>query len=503
MSLSSGLSSIVPPHPPPPSQPSLMSRFAKDVRQELSSRLRIYLSDYTDHWNDKRVWAASVFMFFATIAPAITFAAFLSDKTNAMIGVTEVLLSTAMNGVLFSVFAGQPLVIVGVTGPISIFTVTVYVLCERLGVPFLPFLSCTHLWAAGMHVMLAVTGSCRLVRHVTRFTGEIFETGLLSLLFGLATFAGALYLSTARRWSVFIKVIRGLIADYAIPLSVIAATVISSTIPRLRETALERLKVPSASPFLTPTTTTRSWFINLSLLSTSSIFLAAVPGAILTVLIFFDHNVSALLSQRPEHNLKKPLTYNYDFFIVGLTMIPTALLGLPVAHGLIPQAPLHVRALAKIRRVPSIHNPSVTVEVWDRVAEQRWSNLAQSAMVFIVLIPPVLGLLGQIPRAVLAGLFLYMGTVFRDSKVSMSACVKLTIVQIVFLAGTLAVTESDGPVALTFPIFIIAKELELLDADEDRDGVVEDKEVVAEAVTAAAVEVEGEGLVVGRRIWGL
>ncbi len=47
-------------------------------------------------------------------------------KTNMSYGVNEVLLASVLGSVLFSILAAQPLVIVGVTGPITVFNYTVY-----------------------------------------------------------------------------------------------------------------------------------------------------------------------------------------------------------------------------------------------------------------------------------------------------------------------------------------------------------------------------------------
>ena len=62
---------------------------------------------------------ASLFMFCTSIAPAITFAASMLKLTEEdgvpQIGPSEVLLATALTGVTFAVFAGQPLC-VGRTG---------------------------------------------------------------------------------------------------------------------------------------------------------------------------------------------------------------------------------------------------------------------------------------------------------------------------------------------------------------------------------------------------
>merc|ERR1719203_1352408 len=77
------------------------------------------------------------------------------------------------------------------------------------------------------------------------------------------------------------------------------------------------------------------------------IALALAPAAILTVLFFFDHNVSSLLAQAPEFGLKKGTAYHWDFFVVGIQILITGLLGIPPVNGLIPQAPLHTDALCE------------------------------------------------------------------------------------------------------------------------------------------------------------
>jgi hypothetical protein len=46
------------------------------------------------------------------------------------------------------------------------------------------------------------------------------------------------------------------------------------------------------------------------------------PGVILTILFFFDHNVSSILSQKREFHLKKPSAYHWDFFVIGITGTP-------------------------------------------------------------------------------------------------------------------------------------------------------------------------------------
>ena len=71
------------------------------------------------------------------------------DGTNGQFGVLEMIMSTAISGILFSTFAGQPLSILGATGPFLAYTLVVYDLAiafELLG--WLTFLTTRFLQMA-------------------------------------------------------------------------------------------------------------------------------------------------------------------------------------------------------------------------------------------------------------------------------------------------------------------------------------------------------------------
>ena len=84
-----------------------------------------YVSDFKDGLN-LRCAITCVFIFFATIAPTITFGGLLGKKTDNWLGVKETLIATSLCGILFALFAGQPLIIVGTTGPILVFEQATY-----------------------------------------------------------------------------------------------------------------------------------------------------------------------------------------------------------------------------------------------------------------------------------------------------------------------------------------------------------------------------------------
>ena len=67
------------------------------------------------------------------------------------LGPVEVLLSTAVTGSIFAIFGGQPLCIVGVTGPVTIFTLAVFNIAKTMNVPFLPFYTWIQICAHHTH----------------------------------------------------------------------------------------------------------------------------------------------------------------------------------------------------------------------------------------------------------------------------------------------------------------------------------------------------------------
>jgi len=141
------------------------------------------------------------------------------------------------------------------------------------------------------------------------------------------------------------------------------------------------------------------------------VFLAIPFAVLLTILFYFDHNVSSLISQGTEFPLKKPAGFHWDFFLLGITTGVAGLLGIPAPNGLIPQAPFHTTSLCVTRKRAdgNIDYKGKVETVIDHVVEQRISNLAQGLLTLGTMTGPLLVVLGLIPQAVMAGLFFVMG----------------------------------------------------------------------------------------------
>lgn len=92
---------------------------------DVKRRFPYYKSDIIDGIN-LQCLAASIFMYFAALSGAITFGGLMSDKTHNLIGISETLVATCIAGIIFALLAGQPLVIVGTTGPLLLFDESLY-----------------------------------------------------------------------------------------------------------------------------------------------------------------------------------------------------------------------------------------------------------------------------------------------------------------------------------------------------------------------------------------
>lgn len=403
--------------------------------EDFTARISLYVSDFDNICNLK-VGASVLFMFFTSIGPGLTFANLLDEKTDQTIGVIEVMFSTALCGIMASLLFGQPLVIVGVTGPVSILTIAIYDISKSWGLNFLPFYAWSQIWAGIMLIIQAVWNHCDMVYWITRFSCEIFgvliallyiynglegiaqafvdkgtESGCFQMIVSLGMLWMSIKLSAAKKWVILDASIRQIIADYGPSMALIFWTGVVY-FPGAKDVNIDILDVPNEFG----TTNGRNWIVDMSDIETWGIFAAILPGFIICVLFFFDHNVSSLMCQSKEFNLKKPSAFHWDYFIVGLSLILTGILGIPPTNGLIPQAPLHTKSLIVYKEEKvEVENPEtkeITIETklaTDGVYEQRASNLFTSLLIGLMCFRPFLQIISLVPVAALSGLFLFMG----------------------------------------------------------------------------------------------
>ncbi|CAF5181341.1 unnamed protein product, partial [Rotaria magnacalcarata] len=144
-------------------------RFCGGLINDLKRKIPFYLSDFTDAISFQSI-AAIIFLYFACLSPIITFGGLLSKATDNNMAAIESLLSGAICGCLFHLFAGQPLAILGSTGPVLVFETIVNSYCSHHGIDYMNFRCWIGLWTTFILLVMVVTDASYLVKYITRFT---------------------------------------------------------------------------------------------------------------------------------------------------------------------------------------------------------------------------------------------------------------------------------------------------------------------------------------------
>ncbi|KAM8722122.1 sodium-driven chloride bicarbonate exchanger-like isoform 2-T2 [Acanthopagrus schlegelii] len=140
-----------------------------------------YLSDYTDAIS-LQCLASFLFLYCACMSPVITFGGLLGEATEGRVSAIESLFGASMTGIAYSLFAGQPLTILGSTGPVLVFEKILFKFCKEYGLSYLSLRACIGLWTAFFCLLLVATDASSLVCYITRFTEEAFAA-LICIIF--------------------------------------------------------------------------------------------------------------------------------------------------------------------------------------------------------------------------------------------------------------------------------------------------------------------------------
>ncbi|XP_056236587.1 sodium bicarbonate cotransporter 3-like isoform X7 [Seriola aureovittata] len=126
--------------------------------------------------------ASVLFLYCACMSPVITFGGLLGEATKGNISAIESLFGASLTGVAYSVFAGQPLTILGSTGPVLVFEKILFKFCSDYGLSYLSLRTSIGLWTAFLCLLLVATDASSLVCYITRFTEEAFAA-LICIIF--------------------------------------------------------------------------------------------------------------------------------------------------------------------------------------------------------------------------------------------------------------------------------------------------------------------------------
>ncbi|QIX01394.1 hypothetical protein AMS68_006911 [Peltaster fructicola] len=409
-----------------------------DVRR----RLPYYWSDIRDGMS-YRTFAGTIRIFFVNLLPALAFQLDMTRNTGGYFGINEALFSSALAALVFSTLSAQPLTVVGITGLISLFNYTIYDIARAQDITYLypQLIAWVSIWAAITHWFAAVFNLCDYMRYITDFSSNAFgmyvgiiymikgveelvdqfdsdslQAGYLSIVIALCYWFSVTMLEKAgssvfgRSWT------RKLLSDYAYPIATIWWTGFSHIPGNISSTDL--LRIPITRPFYP--TVDRGWLVDFWNLEAKWVFVALPMGILLTLLFYYDHNVSSLTAQAKQFPLTKPAGFHWDFFLLGCTCFIGGIIGIPLPNGLVPQAPVHTDACTEYRdnlvkskekdedsTDETIHHKKIVVA--EKVAEQRVSHFIMALGLVGMMTGPLLHVLATIPRALFAGVFFVVG----------------------------------------------------------------------------------------------
>uniref|UniRef100_A0A8C7KKL4 Anion exchange protein n=1 Tax=Oncorhynchus kisutch TaxID=8019 RepID=A0A8C7KKL4_ONCKI len=415
-----------------------------------------YASDFRDALNPQCM-AAIIFIYFAALSPAVTFGGLLGEKTGGLIGVSELIIATAMQGVIFSLLGAQPLLVVGFSGPLLVFEEAFYSFCNANHIEYLTGRVWIGFWLVLIVVIIVAFEGSFLVRFVTRFTQEIFSflislifiyetfsklgkifqehplqrcylvndtwtssscnntvvgvpgkvvgepnTALLTLVLMSGTFFIAFYLRKFKNSSFFPGKLRRMIGDFGVPIAILIMVLVDYSI---KDTYTQKLSVPTGFSVTSPEK--RQWLIPpLGSDGQFPVWMMAtsiLPALLVFILIFMETQITTLIVSKKERMLLKGSGFHLDLLIIVAIGGVSALFGLPWLAAATVRSVTHANALTVMSKAvapgdkPRIHE----------VKEQRVTGFLVALFVGLSIV--IGDLLRQIPIAVLFGIFLYMG----------------------------------------------------------------------------------------------
>ncbi|XP_072269238.1 anion exchange protein 2 isoform X2 [Pyxicephalus adspersus] len=431
------------------------------VIRDIQRRYPKYVSDFRDAL-DPQCMAAVIFIYFAALSPAITFGGLLGEKTKGMIGVSELIIGTCIQGVIFCLLGAQPLLVVGFSGPLLVFEEAFYTFCSANGLEYLV----GRVWiGAWLIVIVVATVACEgsfLVRFVSRFTQEIFSilislifiyetfyklfkvfqehpltncdiknltesedvnvtevplqnstaiptqilgqpnTALLSLVLMAGTFFIAFFLRKLKNSNFFPGRVRRIIGDFGVPIAILIMVLVDFSIT---DTYTQKLSVPSGFKVTSPEK--RGWVMNplgsVDPFPVWMMFASVLPAILVYILIFMETQITTLIISKKERMLVKGSGFHLDLLLIVTMGGICALFGLPWMAATTVRSVTHANALTVMSKaVAPGDKPKI-----QEVKEQRVTGLLVAICVGLSIV--IGDVLRQIPLAVLFGIFLYMG----------------------------------------------------------------------------------------------
>ncbi|XP_013368353.1 PREDICTED: anion exchange protein 4 isoform X1 [Chinchilla lanigera] len=223
------------------------------------------------------------------------------------------------------------------------------------------------------------------------------DIAFFSLLLFLTSFFFATAFKHVKTSHFFPSVVRKVLSDF----SSVLAILLGCGLDAFLGLATPKLTVPTE---FKPTLPGRGWLVspfgaNPWWLSVA----AALPALLLSILIFMDQQITAVILNRAEYKLQKGAGFHLDLFCVAVLILLTSTLGLP---WYVSATVISLAHMDSLRRESRACAPGEAPSFLG-IREQRLTGLVVFILTGLsIFLAPVLKF---IPMPVLYGIFLYMG----------------------------------------------------------------------------------------------
>ncbi|NXP42895.1 B3AT protein, partial [Leiothrix lutea] len=253
------------------------------------------------------------------------------EKTKGMMGVSELLISTCVQCVLFSLLSAQPLLVVGFSGPLLVFEEAFYSFCSSNGMEYIVGRVWIGFWLILLVLVVVACEGSFLVRYLSRYRWDTFvhphspslsplpsppqifkdhplqreytaqgefqlgvpepNTALLSLVLMAGTFFLAFFLRKFKNSSFLPGKVRRLIGDFGVPISIFVMALADFFI---KDTYTQKLSVPKG--LQVTNSTARGWFIHpmgeRDPFPIWMMFASVIPALLVFILIFLETQIT-------------------------------------------------------------------------------------------------------------------------------------------------------------------------------------------------------------------
>ncbi|XP_015685793.1 sodium bicarbonate transporter-like protein 11, partial [Protobothrops mucrosquamatus] len=334
----------------------------KGIFDDIARRFPVYALDYTDGiiGNNKAIGkyiTTMIFLYFACLLPTIAFGSLNDENTEGVIDVQKSIVGQCIGGLLYALFAGQPLVVLLTTAPLALYINVIKGICYDYNLDFRAFYAWVGLWNSFFLVLYSLFNFSLVMKLFKRKLFTNYYHGSRPQTLSINNNTLLLNISTER------------------PTMGNESDGPSDAAHEGRETAVLSLMLMLGTLWLGHTlyqfkkslgkmlskfnyNQSESLFVLAPFkdLHLGPVMSAMGLGFLLSMLFFIEQNIVASLTNAPENRLVKGTAYHWDLLLVALINTGLSVFGLPWIHAAFPHSPMHVRALAYVEeRVENGH----------------------------------------------------------------------------------------------------------------------------------------------------